>query len=90
LRNDNLYIWRESIKLAEEQFSEKGVAETMSFLPKTLLDKSDLKRMVNTLIIEEDDTPAPELKFTGEKDGPGQEVEEKESMIQSPGKGPTP
>ena len=50
LRNDNMYIWKQSIELAEMEFSKKGVSETMNFLPKLLLDKADLKRTINTLI----------------------------------------
>mmetsp|Transcript_2287 Transcript_2287/g.2230 ORF Transcript_2287/g.2230 Transcript_2287/m.2230 type:complete len:208 (+) Transcript_2287:2274-2897(+) len=61
LRNDNLYIWKESIKLAEEEFNLKGVGETMNFLPKTLLDRKDLKRTVNGLINEEELLPKPVL-----------------------------
>ena len=59
LRNDNMYIWKQSIQLAEQEFSKKGVSETMNFLPKLLLDKTDLKRTINTLIMEEEQKPRP-------------------------------
>ena len=54
MRNDNMYIWKQSIQLAEQEFSEKGVGRTMNFLPKILLDKADMKRTINTLILEEE------------------------------------
>lgn len=34
----------------------------MNFLPKTLLDKSDLKRTVNSLLLEEDQYQKPVVK----------------------------
>lgn len=34
----------------------------MNFLPKILLDKEDLKRTVNSLMLEEDAIPKPSLK----------------------------
>ncbi len=33
----------------------------MNFLPKTLLDKNDLKRTINSLMLEEDAMPKPIL-----------------------------
>lgn len=33
----------------------------MNFLPKTLLDRNDLKRTVNTLMIEDNSMPKPVL-----------------------------
>jgi hypothetical protein len=62
LRNDNLFIWKESIALAEKEFNQKGVGQTMNFLPKVLMDRNDLKRTVNTLLIEENTAPKPLLK----------------------------
>jgi hypothetical protein len=62
LRNDNQYIWKESIKLAEHEFSQKGVGDTMQFLPKTLLEKTDLKRTINSLMLEDSSIPKPLLK----------------------------
>lgn len=59
LRNDNQYIWKQSIALAEQEFSQKGVGESMNFLPKLLMSKEDLKRQVNTLMNEEDQAPKP-------------------------------
>lgn len=44
LRNDNWVIWKESIKKAEEQFSNKGIEDTMHLLPNIVYDKTDLKR----------------------------------------------
>jgi len=34
----------------------------MNFLPKTILDRNDLKRTVNSLILEETTMPKPLLK----------------------------
>lgn len=62
LKGDNLFIWKQSIELAQKEFSEKGVGQTMQFLPKTLLDKNDLKRTVNSLILEESSIPRPNLR----------------------------
>ena len=53
LRNDNLFIWKQSLELAQKEFTEKGVTATMNLLPKTILDRGDLKRTVNSLIMEE-------------------------------------
>jgi hypothetical protein len=62
LRNDNLYIWKQSLELAQKEFTEKGVAATMNLLPKTILDRGDLKRTVNSLIMDESAAiPRPEL-----------------------------
>lgn len=65
LRTDNLYIWKQSLELAQKEFTEKGLAETMSFLPKTLLDRNDLKRTVNSLILEDASLPQPVIKQGG-------------------------
>lgn len=59
LRTDNLYIWKQSLELAQREFTEKGVGQTMNMLPKTILDRSDLKRTVNSLILEETTQPKP-------------------------------
>ena len=62
LRNDNLYIWKQSLEIAQKEFSEKGVAQTMSLLPKTILDRGDLKRTVNSLLMDEQaQQPKPEV-----------------------------
>lgn len=61
LRSDNLYIWKQSIELAEKEFNTKGVGQTMNFLPKTILDRNDLKRTVNSLMLEETAMPKPLL-----------------------------
>lgn len=62
LRGDNLYIWKQSLQLAEQEFSLKGVGETMNFLPKTILEKDDLKRTINSLMLEDSSIPKPSLK----------------------------
>ena len=36
LKNENQMIWKDSIILAEKQFSEKGIQETMNLLPTSL------------------------------------------------------
>ena len=59
LRNDNLYIWKQSLELAQKEFTTKGVSDTMNMLPKTILDRGDLKRTVNSLILEENTQPKP-------------------------------
>ena len=61
LRNDNLYIWKQSLELAQKEFTEKGVGQTMNMLPKTILDRGDLKRTVNSLIMEENAVPKPQV-----------------------------
>lgn len=66
VRNDNWIIWKESLKLAEKEFSEGGIKKTMDFLPKVTYDKNDLKRTINTLM--HDDTeqiPKPSLNVSG-------------------------
>ena len=61
LRSDNLFIWKQSLELAQREFSEKGVSQTMSMLPKTILDRGDLKRTVNSLILEESTVPKAQI-----------------------------
>ena len=61
LRNDNLFIWKQSLELAQKEFTEKGVGQTMNMLPKTILDRGDLKRTVNSLIMEENAVPKPQI-----------------------------
>lgn len=61
LRSDNLFIWKQSLELAEKEFTEKGVGQTMNMLPKTILDRNDLKRTVNSLILEENTLPKPQV-----------------------------
>lgn len=73
LRNDNLYIWKQSIALAQEEFNEKGVAKSLNLLPKVLLDKTDLKRTVNSLIVEEESIPKPALKANAPPSKPSAE-----------------
>ena len=50
------------MELAQKEFTEKGVSQTMNLLPKTILDRGDLKRTVNSLIMEENAVqPRPEV-----------------------------
>lgn len=62
LRNDNWLIWKESIKLAERQFSTEGIQSTMKFLPTVVYDRDDLKRTVNSLMLEGDTMPRAVVK----------------------------
>ena len=62
LRNDNWLIWKESLRLAEHEFSEDGIKKTMNFLPKVVYDRDDLKREINSLMMQEDQTPRPVVK----------------------------
>ena len=61
LRGDNLFIWKQSLELAQKEFTEKGVGQTMNMLPKTILDRGDLKRTVNSLILEDNSVPKPQV-----------------------------
>ena len=61
LRTDNLFTWKQSLELASKEFTEKGVTQTMNMLPKTLLDRNDLKRTVNSLLLEENAVPKPQM-----------------------------
>jgi len=61
LRGDNLFIWKQSLELAQKEFTEKGVGQTMNMLPKTILDRGDLKRTVNSLILEDNSVPNPQV-----------------------------
>lgn len=36
LKNENQMIWKDSLTLAEKQFNEKGIQETMNLLPTSL------------------------------------------------------
>ena len=36
LKNENQMIWKDSLTLAEKQFNEKGIQETMKLLPTSL------------------------------------------------------
>lgn len=47
--------------MAQKEFTEKGVGQTMNMLPKTILDRGDLKRTVNSLIMEENAVPKPQV-----------------------------
>ena len=49
------------MELAQKEFTEKGVGQTMNMLPKTILDRADLKRTVNSLIMEENAVPKPQV-----------------------------
>lgn len=63
VRNDNWIIWKESIRLAEKEFSEGGIKKTMDFLPKVTYDKKDLKRTINSLMYDDaEQLPRPVIK----------------------------
>lgn len=53
IRNDNWVIWKESIKLAEREFSEGGIKKSLDLLPQVTYDKKDLKRTINSLMHED-------------------------------------
>lgn len=36
LKKDNQMVWNETISLAEKQFNEKGIQETMNLLPSSI------------------------------------------------------
>jgi len=36
LKNENQMIWKDSVSLAEKQFNEKGISETIDLLPTSL------------------------------------------------------
>ena len=48
----------------------------MNFLPKTLLDRNDLKRTVNSLMLEETAVPKPVLK----QDAPAQPLKKPDEV----------
>ena len=74
VRNDNWIIWKESIRLAEKEFSEGGVKKTMDFLPKVYYDKNDLKRTINTLMFDDSEQrPKPVLKVSRDPTPPRKE-----------------
>lgn len=74
LKNENQMIWKDSLTLAEKQFSEKGIQETMQLLPTSLQGITQLKSTINIL----DDTykdgkaaepnPKPQINTTEAKD----------------------
>ena len=71
VRNDNWIIWKESIRLAEKEFSQGGVQKTMDFLPKVTYDRNDLKRTINTLLYEDaEQRPKPVIKVSQGKAPP--------------------
>jgi len=66
IRNDNWVIWKESIKLAEREFSEGGVKKTLDLLPRVTYDKKDLKRTINTLMHDDHEQyPRPVINVGG-------------------------
>ena len=74
VRNDNWIIWKESIRLAEKEFSEGGVKKTMDFLPKVYYDKNDLKRTINTLMFDDSEQrPKPIVKISRDPTPPRKE-----------------
>ena len=63
VRNDNWIIWKESIRLAEKEFSEGGIKKTMDFLPKVTYDRNDLKKTINSLMYDDaEQLPRPVVK----------------------------
>jgi hypothetical protein len=71
IRNDNWVIWKESIRLAEKEFSEGGIQKTIDLLPKVTYDRNDLKRQINTLMHEDaQQIPRPVIKTGKIKDSP--------------------
>ena len=49
LKKDNQMVWNETISLAEKQFNEKGIQETMNLLPSSIQDKNELKNTIGVL-----------------------------------------
>lgn len=49
LKNDNQLIWKETVSLAEKQFSSKGIQDTMELMPSTLQGLKQLKSTINIL-----------------------------------------
>lgn len=49
LKNENQMIWKDSLTLAEKQFNEKGIQETMDLLPTSLQGISQLKATINII-----------------------------------------
>lgn len=71
IRNDNWVIWKESIRLAEKEFSEEGIKKTMDFLPKVTYDRNDLKRQITTLMHDDaEQLPRPVIRTGKIKDSP--------------------
>lgn len=49
LKKDNQMVWNETISLAEKQFNEKGIQETMNLLPSSIQGKNELKNTIGVL-----------------------------------------
>ena len=59
LKNDNQMLWKETVKMAEKTFNEKGISETMDLMPGALQGVSQLKATINTLESRETVEPKP-------------------------------
>ena len=42
-------VWNETIALAEKQFNEKGIQETMNLLPSSIQGKNELRNTIGVL-----------------------------------------
>lgn len=49
LKKDNQMVWNETISLAEKQFNEKGIQETMDLLPSSIQGKNELRNTIGVL-----------------------------------------
>jgi uncharacterized protein (UPF0335 family) len=59
LKNDNQLLWKETVKMAEKTFSEKGITDSMDLMPGVLQGVSQLKTTINTLEARESVEPKP-------------------------------
>ena len=75
VRNDNWIIWKESIRLAEKEFSETGIKKTIDLLPKVVYDRDDLKKTINMLNFDDaEQMPKPVIKTGPVKDSPSKKT----------------
>mmetsp|Transcript_33777 Transcript_33777/g.33271 ORF Transcript_33777/g.33271 Transcript_33777/m.33271 type:complete len:243 (+) Transcript_33777:935-1663(+) len=65
VRNDNWIIWKESIRLAEREFTEGGIQKTIDLLPKVTYDRNDLKRTISTLMYDDSEQMPRPVISTG-------------------------
>jgi len=61
LKNDNQMLWKETVKMAEKTFSEKGITDTMDLMPSVLQGVSQLKTTINTLESRDSVEPKPKI-----------------------------
>jgi hypothetical protein len=52
-------LWKETVKMAEKTFSEKGITDSMDLMPGVLQGVSQLKTTINTLEARESVEPKP-------------------------------